>query len=85
MACKCGVNALEAINETLRTKQLVEIKPLECKHNNQLPILRHISTFPLIDSSNIFYGSGLTIWDETYQYYYNMVSKSSKISNYLLP
>ncbi len=94
--CECGIKALEAINETLSSKQRVEIEVIECTHNNQSSKLSYISTFPLIDYSNIFYGCGLIIGDKAGQYYYemnlkkreqyyNMIDNSSSFLNDILP
>lgn len=88
--CKCGAKSLEAINETIEKKHTVEINRIECKHNNQPEKIIYISTFPLINNSNIFYGCGLIIREEARKHhhkkhlknreqYYNMIGKSAKM------
>jgi two-component system, NtrC family, response regulator HydG len=61
----CRKNCLEALGETIETKQPVEVFRLECGHKESPGHVVTLSTSPLLDHQGVFSGVVIVVRDET--------------------
>jgi two-component system, NtrC family, response regulator HydG len=61
----CRKNCLEALSETIETKQPVEVFRLECGHKKSPGHVVTLSTSPLLDHQGAFSGVVIVVRDET--------------------
>ncbi len=61
----CNAQCLAIINKTLETKDYNELYRVECRSRRGRRRIVDLSSFPLIDMQDRFYGCGLVIRDET--------------------
>ena len=83
----CNGKCVNALEETIRKKQSIEIYHNECNHEHRPQQVVNLITHPLIDSQDNFIGAVLVIRDETRivdlerkmrdrQRFYNIIGKS---------
>ncbi len=89
-AHECNDKCLEAIKETIKRKEPIEIYRLECHHKDRPDQVVTITTAPLIDQQGKFSGVVLVARDETRlavlerdmgerQQFYNIIGKGEKM------
>lgn len=62
----CDGKCFDALRDTVRTKQPVEIYNVECKHNSHPQQVVSIATYPLLDNKGMFSGAVLVVRDDTH-------------------
>ncbi len=65
LSATCRQNCLQALTETLRTKNPVEVSRLECQQRTGPVRVVSLSTAPLIDQQDLFSGALIVVRDET--------------------
>ncbi|GMU26704.1 MAG: ATPase AAA [Candidatus Jettenia caeni] len=86
----CNGQCLNALEETIKEKQPVEIYRLECKHKFHSQQVVNVTTYPLLDNKGVFSGAILVVRDETHladlerdmkerQQFHNIIGKSEKM------
>lgn len=86
----CNGKCLDALKETIMTKQPIEICSLECKQNSHPQQVVSIATYPLLDNKGMFSGAVLVVRDDTHlvdlerdmkerRKFYNIIGKSEKM------
>lgn len=63
---QCGGKCLDALKQTIISKQPVEISSLECKRRCRPQQVVSISTHPLLDNKGIFSGVVMVVRDDTH-------------------
>ncbi|GBD97414.1 MAG TPA: response regulator [Nitrospirae bacterium] len=61
----CKGKCLEALVETVNTKQPAELNRIECRVNNRKGQIAAVTTSPLLNSQGIFSGAVMVVKDET--------------------
>ena len=90
LAEHCSGKCLDALKETIMTKQPVETCNLECKHNSHPQQVVSIATYPLMNNKSKFSGAVLVVRDDTHlvdlerdmrerRKFYNIIGKSGKM------
>ncbi len=88
----CNGQCLDALEETIKEKQPVEIYRVECKHKLRSQQVVAITTYPLLDNKSVFSGAVLVVRDETHladlerdmrerQQFHNIIGKSEKMQS----
>ncbi len=62
---RCKGKCLEALVETVNTKQPTELNHIECQFNNRSEQIVALSTSPLLNNQGVFSGAVMVVKDET--------------------
>ncbi|NUO08977.1 MAG: sigma 54-interacting transcriptional regulator [Candidatus Brocadia sp.] len=90
LAKNCSRKCLDALKETITTKQPAEICNLECRLNSRPQQAVSMATYPLTDNKGLFSGAVLVVRDDTHlvnlerdmkerRKFYNIIGKSEKM------